>query len=81
MLNGMTHPIHFDENGQRDEFRLEILELSKDKTFEKIATWDVRNKVNVTRTQVDLEKEIIESTQNKVFEVVSRLQMPFLRRM
>lgn len=60
---------------------MEVLELSINKTFEKIATWNLFEGVNVTRTFVDLEKEIIESSQSKVFEVVSRIQMPFLRRM
>lgn len=80
-INGMTQKIRFDENGQRDEFYLEILEFSPKNGFQKIATWDQTLGINLTRNFSDLEVQIIESTQNKTLEVLSRVASPFLFKM
>lgn len=76
---GMTGMITFDEDGLRNDFNLEILELSKDEGFKKIATWDPKNKVNITRALSDVYSQISQSIQNKTFVVVSRTGMPYLR--
>lgn len=78
-LEGMTGPITFDEDGLRNDFYLEIVELSKDDGFKKIATWDPKNKVNITRALSDVYSQISQSIQNKTFTVVSRIGMPYLR--
>lgn len=75
----MTGPISFDDDGLRNDFYLEILELSKDDGFKKIATWDPKNKVNITRAFSDVYTQISQSIQNKTFTIVSRIGMPFLR--
>lgn len=77
----MTQKIRFDENGQRDEFYLEVLEFSPKNGFQKIATWDQTLGINLTRNFSDLEVQIIESTQNKTLEVLSRMAPPFLFKM
>lgn len=74
----MTQKIHFDENGQRDEFYVEVLEFSQRNGFQKIATWDQTSGVNLTRTFSDLEVQLIESSQNKTFKILMRLAPPFL---
>lgn len=76
----MTGPISFDDDGLRNDFYLEILELSKDDGFKKIATWDPKNKVNITRALSDVYSQISQSIQNKTFTVVSRIGMPYLRK-
>lgn len=75
----MTGPISFDEAGLRNDLYLEILELSKEEGFKKIATWDPRNKVNITRAFSEVYSQIAQSIQNKTFIVMSRLGMPYLR--
>lgn len=77
----MTQKIHFDENGQRDEFYLEILEFSPKNGFQKIGTWDQAIGIILTRNFSDVETQISESTQNKTLEVVSRVAPPFLFKM
>lgn len=77
----MTQKIRFDENGQRDEFYLEVLEFSSKNGFQKIATWDQTLGINLTRNYSDLEVQIFESTQNKTLEVLSKVAPPFLFKM
>lgn len=67
-------------HGYRNEFSMEILELSKDEGFKKIATWDPKNKVNITRALSDVYSQIALSIQNKTFVVASREGMPYLQK-
>ncbi|XP_001655464.2 glutamate receptor ionotropic, kainate 2 [Aedes aegypti] len=77
--HGITGPIIFDDNGRRTHFQLDIIELSQQDGFKKIAVWDPTNgKINYTRSQEDVHLQIVESLQNKTFIVASRLGAPFL---
>ncbi|XP_058063457.1 glutamate receptor ionotropic, kainate 2-like [Anopheles bellator] len=76
--HGITGPIIFDDYGRRTHFHLEIIELSKDEAFKKIATWDPTHGVNYTRSQGEVYSQIVESLQNKTFVVASRIGAPFL---
>uniref|UniRef100_A0A182U976 Glutamate receptor 1 n=1 Tax=Anopheles melas TaxID=34690 RepID=A0A182U976_9DIPT len=76
--HGITGPIIFDDFGRRAHFHLDIIELSKDEGFKKIATWDPTHGVNYTRSQGEVYSQIVESLQNKTFIVASRIGAPFL---
>lgn len=78
-VEGITGRINFDEQGERNDFTLEILELTQSKAFKKIATWDAIHGINITRALSDVFTQISESLQNKTLIVASRLGMPFLR--
>ncbi|XP_050099710.1 glutamate receptor ionotropic, kainate 2-like isoform X2 [Anopheles aquasalis] len=76
--HGITGPIIFDDYGRRTHFHLDIIELSKEEGFKKIATWDPTHGVNYTRSQGEVYSQIVESLQNKTFIVASRIGAPFL---
>lgn len=75
--HGITGPITFDAEGHRTHFNLEIIELSKE-GFKRIGTWDPIHDINYTRSQSEVESQIVESLQNKTFIVASRVGAPFL---
>lgn len=68
----------FNDEGQRMDFYLEILELSHD-TPKKIATWDAVGGLNYTRPMSEVFTEIGRSLQNKTVIVAARLGMPYLK--
>lgn len=74
----MTGRIVFNDEGQRTEFYMEVLELSQE-GFKKIATWDPVLGINYTRTAGEVYTEVARSLQNKTVIVASRLGMPYLR--
>lgn len=67
----------FNENGRRDHFVLQIIELATS-GFIKIGTWDNINSVNYTRTFSEAYEQTVMSLQNKTVRVVSRIGRPFL---
>lgn len=73
----MTGRIVFDNQGRRDNFYMEILELNKD-GFTKIATWDAIAGINYTRSQTEVDSQVIQSLQNKTIIVAARLGKPYL---
>jgi glutamate receptor, ionotropic, invertebrate len=69
-----------NEEGQRTQFYLEVIELLKD-GFKKIATWssnDGAGSLNYTRSTSEVELQIVESLQNKTFVIAVKLGAPFL---
>lgn len=73
----ITGPMIFDENGRRNHFVLEIIELSHF-GFKKIGTWDNIHSVTYTRTFNETMEQTVQSLQNKIFKVASRTGPPFL---
>ena len=47
-FEGLTGRVHF-ENGQRKDFRLEVIELTKN-GLEKTGTWNPKQKINITKS-------------------------------
>lgn len=75
----MTGRIIFNEDGRRADFYLEILQLNQD-GLRKIATYDpIIDRLNYTRSPIEVFTEITKSLQNKTVIVAARLGMPFLR--
>lgn len=72
----MTGPIKFDETGRRTDFTLQIVELGKP-GFNITGSWTPRG-VNFTRTVTEMQTQIIENLQNKLFIVSSRIGAPYL---
>lgn len=84
---GMSGPLLFDSEGNRIDFRLEIIEHFQKKGqpldyhengFKTIGTWDASQKISYTRTEGELEEQLFVNLQNKTFIVASRLGAPFL---
>lgn len=75
---GISGEILLNEEGKRPHFHLEITELSKE-GFKKIGTWDQVHGVNYTRSLGEAYDQIVESLQNKMFIVASRIGAPFLQ--
>lgn len=76
----MTGRIIFNEDGRRADFYIEILQLHQDDGLRKIATYDpITDRLNYTRSPVEIFSEISKSLQNKTIIVAVRLGMPFLR--
>lgn len=84
---GLTEKIYFNRDGARDEFTLDVIEMSTQEniptTFQKTATWNGLNKdkVRLTRNYTDVLMQISQSIQNKTFIIVSHIGMPYLREM
>lgn len=74
---GMTGRIIFDVNGQRTQFYMEVLEMSKE-GFKKIGVWDVEQGIQATRDMSEIYSQISQSLHNKTIIVSSRVGMPFL---
>lgn len=76
----MTGRIVFDNQGRRDNFYMEVLELDnlKKDRFTKIATWDAIGGINYTRTQTEVDSQVIQSLQNKTIVVAARIGKPYL---
>lgn len=69
----------FDDEGRRNDFYMEVLELSLNDEFKKIATWSLSTGIFSTRTQLDKDTQITKSLQNKTIVVSARLGMPYLQ--
>lgn len=74
---GMTGPIGFDEQGHRNLFEIDIVELSKI-GFTKIGSWDPVGKMHHNRDDELVNKISNEQLSEKVVRVVSKLGDPFL---
>lgn len=85
-MTGITSDVRFDENGFRDLFYLEILELvrnnySADVNYEKFVLYDLNNGgIKLLRNFENVDEQTTLSMQNKLFKVILRQGMPFLRR-
>lgn len=79
----MTGSIRFDSNGMRDQFYIEILELSMTEDnpgYQKFAFYDTENGLQMLRNFTNFEDQTQQSIQTKVFKVIMHEGMPFLRR-
>lgn len=77
--HGITGKIIFNPEGHRTHFHLEVTELSKT-GFKQIGTWNPADGLNYTRALGEVQAQIVESIQSKVFVVASRIGAPFLTR-
>lgn len=69
----------FDDDGRRNDFYMEVLELSLTDELKKIATWSQASGISSTRSQSDTDTQITKSLQNKTIVVAVKLGMPYLR--
>lgn len=80
----MTEEIHFDENGFRDKFYIEVLELSRSNEtldyYQKIAIYDTQKGLELLRDFAVFETQTTQSMQNKIFKVIMHEGMPFLQK-
>lgn len=79
--SGITGKIEFSDTkpnkGFRTEFRLEILQLSKQE-FRKIGSWESGRGVHYDRDMENEEDQIVEAISNKTFNIVVKRGEPFL---
>lgn len=76
----MTGRVMFDDIGRRKEFYMEVLELSSNEGFKRIAVWDVNKGITYTRSQSEVYTQISHSLQNKTIIVAARIGMPYLQK-
>ncbi|CRL04875.1 CLUMA_CG017927, isoform A [Clunio marinus] len=80
-FDGATGKVVFNNilpnKGGRTEFRIEILEMVKDK-FISIGHWDTTEKVVVNRIEEELDMQRTEAMHNKTFKIISKWGEPFL---
>ncbi|KAF7285568.1 hypothetical protein GWI33_010478 [Rhynchophorus ferrugineus] len=79
----LTGPIHFDATGQRINFDLQIIEISKTEVgFRVTGAWNSMkpNMIQYAVTQEEREKELQKEIQQKNFRVVSKFGPPYLIR-
>lgn len=78
---GITGPIDFDRNFKtRRNFHMDLIELEhKPFRWLKVAEWNARNGLFLTRSYKELQSQRIASIHNKKFKVVTRLGAPYLR--
>lgn len=80
---GITGPIGFDRSFHtRQNFHMDIIELEHRpniQVFQKVAHWNAVSGFVLTRTIKELQSQRNATIQNKLFKVVTRLGMPYLR--
>lgn len=83
-VRGLTEEIRFDENGLRDLFYVEVLELSRSNltgdSYNKIAIYDTKSGIQLLRNFSNFEEQATLSMQAKLFKVIMREGMPHLRK-
>lgn len=77
-FEGLTGRVHF-ENGQRKDFHLDVIELSKNGLV-KIGTWNPKQKVNITKTPEETKLQVEEDLSQKTFRVVTKEDPPYVIR-
>lgn len=81
---GMTENIHFGPDGLRDQFYMEVLELTRNNDtgdqFQKIAIFDTENGLQLLRDFATFETQTTQNMQSKTFKVIMHEGMPFLRK-
>lgn len=71
-FTGLTGEIVFDQNGQRTDFKLDLIEKSRD-NMAKTGTWTPEMGVNYTRTVTEGDSIVFEQLQNKTLRVTTAL--------
>ncbi|XP_031639839.1 glutamate receptor ionotropic, kainate 2-like, partial [Contarinia nasturtii] len=85
-VRGLTEEIRFNEDGQRDLFYIEVLQLSRNESgdnynnFKKVAVYDSRYGISLLRNFSTVEEQTTLSMQAKIFDVIIRDGMPFVRK-
>lgn len=83
-VEGLTGNIRFDTDGLRNLFIIEVLELVRNSdvgdSYKKIAFYNPENGITLLRNFTNIEEETAISMQAKVFKVILREGMPFLRK-
>lgn len=83
-VQGITEEIHFDTNGMRDVFYVEVLERSKsDETndyYQKFAIYDTENGLQFLRDFSNFDDQAQQSIQTKIFKVMMHEGMPMVRK-
>ncbi|KAL4716150.1 hypothetical protein ACJJTC_013927 [Scirpophaga incertulas] len=78
-MKGLTGVIKFDHQGIRNDFSLDIIELTRD-GLQKAGTWNSTEGVNYTRSYGENQKQIVEILQNKTLVVTTILSAPYCMR-
>lgn len=80
----MTEDIHFDSDGLRDQFYVEILELARNndtlEPYQKVAIYDTQNGMQLFRDFTVFDTQTTQNMQTKTFIVIMHELMPFLRK-
>lgn len=76
-LDGITGNVQFDKKGNRKQFQLEILELSR-YNFSRIGYWNTTDRVMYDREIESPEQIMIEAIQNKTFLIAVKIGEPYL---
>lgn len=80
--NGITGPIDFDKKFKtRQNFHMDLIEMEhrgNKHDYRKTAEWNAYSGLILTRTFEELQSQKDAAIQNKVFKVVSRIDMPYL---
>ena len=77
--HGLTGDISLDMNGQRTEFKLDLIEKLRDNMV-KTGTWTPDAGVNYTRTSEEVDAVVVEQLQNKTLRVTVAINNPFIIR-
>lgn len=88
-VEGLTGPINFDQDGLRNRFYIEVLELQRnlreDDSYNKLARFQCTS-MNCEKNDIELFRnyssgeEITATMKNKRFKVIMRIGEPFLRK-
>ncbi|XP_031634006.1 glutamate receptor ionotropic, kainate 2-like [Contarinia nasturtii] len=86
-VRGLTEEIHFNEDGQRDLFYIEVLQLSRNESsdnynnYKNIAVYDSRNyNVTLLRNSTTVAEETTLSMVGRELKVIIRNEEPFARK-
>lgn len=83
-VRGLTEEIRFDTDGLRDMFYIEVLELQRSNdtgdSYRKIAIYESKYGIKLLRNFGNVEEQTAISMQAKIFKVILREGMPFLRK-
>lgn len=81
-MQGITGDIRFDNYGMRNESYIEVLELDQMNgrpDFQKFATYEANNTIQLHRNSSDLSNKTQLSIQTKVFKVIIHDEKPFVQ--
>ncbi|KAH9404219.1 Glutamate receptor 2, partial [Tyrophagus putrescentiae] len=76
VVNGITGPISFDPYGNRENFSIDIVEITLNRTAEKIGKWNLREGISLIPVKRKMEAKFNQT--NKVYYVTSILEEPYL---
>lgn len=74
---GLTGEITFDQRGFRTDFKLDLLEKQRENMI-KTGVWLPDVGVNFTRTQTEIEGQVVEKLQNKTLRITTATTTPFV---